>query len=322
MKTELELVHFQITRNCNLRCWFCGQWGKQGFFKDGSGKAMEYDDWLRLAEALATLPRKPDIMLWGGEPLTCPDFDRLARTLYDMGFTLGMVTNGTLLHRHLETARECFAQIFVSLDGPEALHDSIRGQGVFRKVAENLRLLRGGKAKISINTVLTPTLLEDLNGALDVFAALRPDDVLLQEMIGLSKEEVEAYSRWLREIFGQEASEIYGWEGQTRSDLHYGERIGAVLEKRHDPFPVFYLPHGAACGKHCTSPLHHAHVTWKGSLCFCTDFYDFSAGNVQETPFFEIWENELSRGYRQEIAAGHNPACDHCSWRTSTSFRL
>ena len=37
---ELQLVHFQITRSCNLRCWFCGQWGKQGFLRDDGGKAL------------------------------------------------------------------------------------------------------------------------------------------------------------------------------------------------------------------------------------------------------------------------------------------
>ena len=322
MKNVLELVHFQITRNCNLRCWFCGQWGKQGFFKDGSGKAMEYGDWLALAQTLAALPRKPDIVLWGGEPLVCPDFDRLARRLHHMGFRLGLVTNGTLLDRHPDTVRDCFTQIYVSLDGPEAIHDSIRGQGVFRKVAENLRLIRGGKTKISINTVLTPALMADLDGALDAFAPLRPDEVLLQEMIGLSREEIEAYSRWLEDTFGQKASEIYGWESEISPDPRRREKIDSVLAGREDPFRVVYKPHGAAWGKQCDSPLRHAHVTWKGSLCFCTDFYDFSGGNVLETPLLEILENETAECYRREIAAGHNPACDHCSWRGSEHFRL
>jgi MoaA/NifB/PqqE/SkfB family radical SAM enzyme len=169
MASQLELVHFQITRNCNLRCWFCGQWGKKGFFKDGSGRAMEFEDWMRLARELAALEPKPDIILWGGEPLVYPEFDRLARTLHAMGFRLGLVTNGTLIHRHADVLRQCFRQIFVSVDGPEPIHDSIRGSGVFRKVEENLRLLRGSPAKISINTVLTPENLRSVYD-MDVYA--------------------------------------------------------------------------------------------------------------------------------------------------------
>jgi len=322
MKNELELVHFQITRNCNLRCWFCGQWGKKGFFREGSGTAMVYEDWMRLARELAELEPKPDILLWGGEPLMYPEFDRLARTLCGMGFRLGMVTNGTLLHRHADVCRECFARIYVSLDGPEAIHDSIRGAGVFRKVAENLQLLWGGKARISINTVLTPKLMADLDAALDAFAPLQPEEVLLQEMIALSGDEIRAYKDWLEREFSQQAAEIDSWLGEVCPDAERAQRISRVAAGRNDPFRVVYKPHGVVCGKGCTSPVHHAHVTWKGSVSFCTDFYDFSAGCVQEVPLLRILDGAAARHFREEVAVGHNPACNHCSWRGATSFRL
>lgn len=322
MKSELELVHFQITGSCNLRCWFCGQWGKKGFFREDSGRAMTFEAWLALARELEGLDPKPDILLWGGEPLMYPDFDRLARQLHAMGFRLGLVTNGTLLHRHTDVCRQCFSHIYVSLDGPEAIHDAIRGSGVFRKVAENLRQLRGGKAKISINTVLTPKLMEDLDAALDAFAPLQPDEVLLQEMIALDAGEIRAYKTWLEEAFSQQGREIDSWLGETFPDPHRGETVARVAAGRNDPFRVIYKPHGAACGKHCTSPMHHAHVTWKGSVSFCTDFYDFSAGSVWEAPLLQILEGALARRFRQEVSAGKNPACDHCSWRAATSFRL
>ena len=44
MKKEIRHVHFQITRNCNLRCEFCGQWGKNGFFREASGDEMTFPD--------------------------------------------------------------------------------------------------------------------------------------------------------------------------------------------------------------------------------------------------------------------------------------
>lgn len=322
MTENLELVHFQITRSCNLRCWFCGQWGKQGFFRDDSGKALELEDWLRIAGELKTLPQPPSIILWGGEPLMYPEFDTLARTLYDMGFSLGMVTNGTLLDRQLDACRECFKQIYVSVDGPEDVHDAIRGKGVFRKVKENLALLRDGKARIAINTVLTPKAMERLDETLDAFSGLRPHEVLLQEMIALSKEEVTAYQSWLEREFSQQAHEIASWEGENYLDSHHRESIETVVARRKDHFRVTYKPHGDACGKQCTSAMHHAHVTWKGNVTFCTDFYDFSAGNVHDAPLLEIFENETSRHFREEIEKGNCAACGHCSWRSSEAFRL
>ena len=322
MRNGLELVHFQITRNCNLRCWFCGQWGKQGFFAADSGKALNMDGWLRIAGELAQLPQKPSIILWGGEPLVCPFFDELAQKLHGMGFSLGMVTNGTLLDRHLDTCRRCFRQIYVSVDGEQETHDAIRGQGVFQKVKENLALLRGGNARISINTVLTPALMERLPQTLDAFAALQPDEVILQELIALTAEEIRDYKTWLEREFSQQAREIDGWEGECHPDAQRGAKIAQVLAGRQDAFRVVYKPHGQACGRNCTSALHHAHVTWKGNVTFCTDFYDFSAGNIHDAPLLDIFENETSRHFRREIEKGSCATCGHCSWRNSSGFRL
>lgn len=317
-----ELVHFQISHGCNLRCWFCGQWGKQGFFREDSGKALTKEDWLEIARELTRLDELPDIILWGGEPLVCPYFDELTRELYAMGFSLGMVTNGTLLHRHLDVCRSCFRQIYVSVDGPEDIHDSIRGAGVFQKVRKNLELLRGGNAKISINTVLTPQLMDRLEETLDAFGQLNADAVLLQEMIALSAEEIADYSAWLQREFSQQAREIAGWEGTVHPDPLRAEKIAGVIAGRKDPFRVEYKPHGSQCGKACTSPLYHAHVTWKGNVTFCTDFYDFSAGNVHGGSLMEIFNNPVSARFREEIQKGSCASCNHCSWRSGTSFRL
>ena len=92
MESQLQLVHFQITKNCNLRCWFCGQWGKKGFFADDKGSQVSYEKWLEIVNELYNYGKKvgrlPDIMIWGGEPLICPFFDDLVLTLKQKGFNL------------------------------------------------------------------------------------------------------------------------------------------------------------------------------------------------------------------------------------------
>lgn len=321
---NLELVHFQLTRNCNLRCWFCGQWGKKGFFRDAAGSAMQLPDWLRIAEELKSgCEALPSILLWGGEPLLYPDFDALVSSLYQMGFPLGMVTNGTLLDRHLDACRSCFRHIYVSVDGTQSVHDAIRGAGSYQKVLANMQLLRERTATVSLMTVLTQPVLDTLPETLRSFSVFGADEVLLQEQIALSAEEIRQYARWLREQFAQEASEIASWEGTAPEPAAMRETVEqALLTASHLPFSVRYLPHGALCGKQCSSPKHHAHIAWNGNVLFCTDFYDFSAGNVHRQPLLSILRNELSERFEEEIAKGACPACRHCSWRGSTSFRL
>ena len=321
----LELVHFQITKNCNLRCWFCGQWGKKGFFSDACGEAMEYDDWKEIVAQLVRYREEtgasPDVMLWGGEPLLCPYFADLVTLLRQNRFELGIVTNGVLIDQHIDLLKREFRRIYVSVDGDEKLHDTIRGQGVFQKVKENLARLRGTKATVSIMTVLSPDCIAMLERLPEVLCGLDCDEVILQEMITLSKQEACDYKQWMQNCFGISATEIDSWIGDAPQNVQDKEAaLQTVLSKKY-PKPVRYLPHGVE-QKHCNSPFSHMHIAWNGNVLYCTDFYDFSAGNVKESPLMEIFENERSRKYREEIKTGNCATCRHCSWRNSDSFRL
>lgn len=325
---RLELVHLQLTRNCNLRCWFCGQWGRKGFFADGAGTAMTLAEWRDVIDSLRHHREKsgeaPMVILWGGEPLLTPDFAAVVEYLRDHGFELGMVTNGVLLDRYAELCRESFRTIYVSLDGMREIHDSIRGTGVFDKVAANLRQLRGGRAKLIITSVISPEnvyLLPELPSA---FAPFAPEVVLLQEMIALSAEEIGGYRTWLKAKFGMEAREIFSWQKELPPDFaERREHALAAVAKKAYGFPVIHLPHGAAAAeKFCLSSFRHLHVTWNGEVMYCTDFYDFSAGNVRGNDLIDIFNNELSDRFRAEIVEGNCLTCNHCAWKNNHSFYL
>lgn len=321
----IELVHFQITKNCNLRCWFCGQWGKKGFFSDACGTAMTYDDWADIVRQLVvyrdSTGASPDVILWGGEPLLCPFFADLVKLLRQNGFELGIVTNGTLIHQYADLLRQEFKHIYVSVDGDAQLHDAIRGKGVFQKVAENLKLLQGTNAMISVMTVLSEDCIAMLDRLPDALCKLDCDEIILQEMIALTEDEAEDYKQWMQKSFGITATEIDSWIGKTPEDTPEKQAaLRRVLAGKY-PKTVRYLPHGVE-ETHCNSPFSHMHIAWNGNVLYCTDFYDFSAGNVHDTPLLEIFENEISQKYRAEIKNEHCITCKHCSWRNSDSFKL
>lgn len=327
LEKRLELVHFQLTKNCNLRCWFCGQWGKKGFFADSAGKPMDLEDWLKVTESLMAYRERtaynPTVLFWGGEPLLCPFFDELARYVSEAGFPLELVTNGTLLHRHGQVCRECFRKIYLSVDGSEQVHDAIRGEGVFRRILENRKLLQGGKAEFILMSVLTSKTEKKLQELVQALAVFEPESLLLQERIGLTEEEILSYRDWMRETFGKEAADIYGWEMGQKEKQEESVCVAELLPglQKQVTFPVRYLPHGAATGrKHCLSPWRHVHVAWNGEVLYCTDFYDFSAGNVCQMDLQEIFLNGKSERFRRAIQEGKCVTCEHCSWRNSVSF--
>lgn len=321
---NLEMIHFQLTRNCNLRCWFCGQWGKKGFFSNSSGNTMTLDDWKRVTDSLVRYRENtgasPAIMLWGGEPLLYPYFEEIVCYLRERGFKLGMVTNGTLIDRHFDLCRAAFSKIYVSLDGPPAVHNSIRGEGVFEKVTGNLEKLNFDN--VTVMSVLSPSLLDCLEAFPYILEPVKPAKLYLQEMIGLSETEINQYAAWLKSAFGMQANEIYSWESTLTEDYYEkkAEILNKVLKKEY-PFPVIHLPHGVS-PHNCYSPQHHIHIAWNGNVLYCTDFYDFSAGNVKKDDVIDIFNNSLSDRFREEIAMGHCPSCNHCSWKNNDVFNL
>lgn len=316
-----ELIHFQLTRNCNLRCYFCGQWGKKGFFSGAEGNAMSLDDWKKLAiDIKETYTPLPHIILWGGEPLVCPYFDELVQFLKEQGFTLGMITNGVLLDTHMEICKSSFKKIYVSVDGPEDVHDQIRGKGVYKKVIANLNELSNSDVYVTVSSVLSPTLLDRLDEFIEIIENSGADELLLQNYIRVSNAEADEYKKWMMDSFNIKATEIDSWI--TELPLDYESKKEKAIDKikdRENKILVKYLPHIAdECV--CVSANKHIHISWNGNVLYCTDFYDFSAGNVKENHIDEIFNNEISEAYRKEVM--NNPTCKHCSWRTKKEYWL
>lgn len=325
---KLELIHMQITRNCNLRCWFCGQWGNKGFFSNASGKEMKIDDWKRVIDSVISRCNcqkdYPSVMLWGGEPLVSPFFGELASYLAERGFELGIVTNGVLIDKWSDVLKNNFKRIYISIDGTREIHDSIRGKGVFDKVVSNVGLIKGSNAKISVMTVLSPQILPILHEFPRCLEKLAPDELLLQDMIYMSEDEAVSYKNWLKSNFGYDAKDINSWQSALPED--YQEKKSAALKKvlgEVFPFPVRYMAHGSgALNEHCLSPFRHIHVAWNGNVLYCTDFYDFYAGNVMQEDVMDIFGNELSEKFRNEILKCNCPTCNHCSWKNNFTFKL
>ncbi len=320
MEKKIKLVHFQLTKNCNLRCWFCGHWGRKGFFFDTVGEAMCIDDWKNVINQLCYYAEKteirPEIMLWGGEPLIYPQFEEIVRELRCKGFNLGIVTNGVMIDKYSQLLKQEFKHIYVSVDGVKEIHDKIRGEGVFDTVSKNLKLLKGTNAKITIMSVLSDDNIPTLQSTVEELLKLNCDEIILQDMIALSKEEAQQYKDEMSNI-GITAEYINSWimDNPPKCDLSVIEKI---CKKYADK--VKYLPHGI--GEPCMSAFSHIHIAWNGNVLYCTDFYDFSAGNVKNENIVDIFNNEKSEKFREMIQNEKCPTCHHCSWRHNKTFEV
>ena len=327
---KLEMVHLQLTRKCNLRCYFCGQWGRKGFFSGGADADMRLEEWRRVIDRLIEYRKasgtSPEITLWGGEPLVYPEFKAIVEYLRANEFQLKLITNGVLLDRFAELIKYNFKHVHISIDGPREIHDRIRGQGVFDKVAASVKLLHGGTAEIIFMTVISPdnvNIMPEIPYALE---KLGPDKIILHKLIYLSSNECAAYRNWMKTTFNREAPAIDSWAKDDTADyLSELEKNAKILQQEIDErkfsTEVVYLPHGnAAASTFCLAPFRRLHVAYNGDVLYCTDFYDFKAGNVRNNDLIDIFNNEISEKFRGEIAAGNCPTCNHCAWKSNKSY--
>jgi len=144
----------KLTYNCNLRCKMCPFWKRSS--RDSS-----------LEKEKAILKQIHDsgacgIAFEGGEPLLRNDLVKILAFSRSLPLHTSLVTNGTLLESRIhEIAPYINGVIYVSLDGLEKTHDTIRGvSGCFKKATEGI-IASKEKVFVTINTtIMTENLYE------------------------------------------------------------------------------------------------------------------------------------------------------------------
>jgi uncharacterized protein len=157
--------HVILTTECNLQCKYCFGEALEDVDTDFSDfeidyslpKKINYD--INLLDRFCRRDRECVLTFYGGEPLLCVDEIKWIMDNAKAKHFLTQ-TNGLLLDRLEPEYVNRFHTILVSVDGDEALTDSYRGKGTFRKVMKNLRLIRRNGFRgelIARMTVMEPT---------------------------------------------------------------------------------------------------------------------------------------------------------------------
>lgn len=278
--------------------------------------------WRRCA---AEIEPEAALTFWGGEPLLYPGFEELAGELAGSRHPLAIVTNGTLISRHAETLNRDFSRIFVSVDGPRELHDAVRGEGTFERVKANLALLAPRRGRLTLLTTISDANVDRMAELPDALAELKPDEIILQQLMYLTGREIEAYREYSRARFGCDYPELAAWrrEDDTAYLARWREQCELVARKRY-PMAVSVVGHRyPACAPDapgCTAPEGRLHIRHDGEVGFCTDYFGFSIGNAQKSPLPELISGARADLWRQAVKENALPVCDHCAWRLQRPF--
>ena len=157
-----RVLTWTLCFRCNARCGMCDSWRKPG-----TGE-MDPEQAQRVIERL---PRTISaVRLTGGEPFLRNDLADIAVSL-DRRLRLDMLhltTNGFLTGRIADFAAEMGRKLsaplhlLVSLDGPEELHNEIRGQPfAFRAALETLRELVAHRREWGVELAVNQTVVDE-----------------------------------------------------------------------------------------------------------------------------------------------------------------
>lgn len=165
-------VQWHLTSRCNLACAHCYQEG-------GHGPELDFAAIRRLAGEVSDMvgdwaedydiPFSPSFNVTGGEPLLLGDIVEVLRLLKGEGFQVYLLTNGTLVDE--ERAKRLSGLVDgvqISIEGPEGLHDSIRGKGAFLEAMKGTLRLVGQDIPVAFNMTLSTLNVDSLDEVVSI----------------------------------------------------------------------------------------------------------------------------------------------------------
>jgi radical SAM protein with 4Fe4S-binding SPASM domain len=281
------LIQWHLTERCNLRCKHCYQTSEKSAelsFQEISRIIVAADEMVRDWQAAYHLEFSPSFNITGGEPFLRSNFFKILEKMAETAFDLYILSNGTLITK--EKARQVadlgVKGVQVSLEGPEGIHDTIRGTGSFSRAVAGIRTLLAAGVKVSINATLSqanaPYFMElvDLAVALGVprlgFSRLVPAGqglMMLDQM--LSTEQVRQF---YEEIF---ALAVDGLEITSGDPLASQMRSSLPAEDQ-----------GAIALGGCAAGVSGLTILADGTVTPCRRL-PIPIGNVKRESLREIW---------------------------------
>lgn len=163
----IRSVNWHVTMNCNYKCRFC-------FYKNMSG---EFDDMDKAESKLKVLKSHgiEKINFAGGEPLLYKGLNDLMKLAKNMGFTVSIVTNASLLNeKNIQDFASYVDWIGISVDSADEMIGKKLGRGYgnhVKHVMEVVKLIHQYGIKLKINTtVMKPNYSENMKSFIESVA--------------------------------------------------------------------------------------------------------------------------------------------------------
>ena len=293
-KSELRLVAWETTRNCNLSCLHCRASAGRGETFTGE---LDTDASLRLLDQIAETGT-PIVILTGGEPLLREDIFTIARYGTDKGLRMVMAPNGTLIDaanaRRMKDAG--IQRISISIDGATAdSHDRFRGvPGAYEGALNGARLAAEAGIEFQINTTITRKNIDQIPQILELAEKIgaAAHHIFLLVPTGRGKDMADQaitaadYEKTLNWFYDRKKSTGLQLKATCAPQYYRILRQRA----RQDGVAVNFQTHGLdAVTRGCLGGTAFCFISHVGIVQPC-GFLELNCGDVTRESFSTIWD--------------------------------
>jgi len=317
-----DWLSVNLTLQCNLKCVMCTT-------------CYDVPNELSTAEVKGLIDQAA---LWGikvfnplgGELFMRGDLEEILEYACKRDFTITITSNGTLINkRRAETIARIpphALHINISLDGPEAIHDSIRGEGMYRRAIKGFQNIREADAaagnvrrKLLSNTIIHRRNLAEVPAFLDEQERLGFDGVQLLNLFRHGEDAPEdAVGMWIRD---QDVPELEALVeelvGRVEKQGRAGYRILNTVEDLR-LIPSYYRDTLKPLEAPCWSGWKELYINSNGDAIMCDGELDFLAGgfgSARSHSLREIWASEALRERREVVKQCTTPCIQNCYLR-------
>lgn len=314
-------VYVDITARCNLRCRYCYHFDSPAAVASDL-PASEWLSFFNEMERAGVLT----VNISGGEPLLRPDISAILSSFAGGRLRFELITNGSLLTPDLAdlvaSLRRC-SYVQISLDGPEAVHDSARGAGSFRGAVRAIRLLAGRGVPVAVRATVgrhnLGHLMETAELLLDELALpfFTTNCVAIENLCAKDPAALELSLQDLISSADEHRAVLDRYPGR----LQGGTSPFGLLRRWRNIFEACRADaprgrhHGCLVG--CGGVFTQLGVRADGIMIPCSQLPQIELGRINRDPLLEVWRSapgiEKIRS-RREIPLSRFDYCRDCEY--------
>jgi len=157
-----------------LHCYQTGSKTKELSLEEITETLDEITEMLDAWQSMYQLEFSPSFNVTGGEPLLRKDLFAILERMSSVNFKVYLLTNGTLIDSRAAEQLSALGikGVQVSIEGPEGIHNKIRGKGSFAAACRGVECLVRSGLKVTLNATLSSLNAEYLPDMVDVAAFL------------------------------------------------------------------------------------------------------------------------------------------------------